>query len=86
MAAAHQGPIFCIRWHLEDKNLLASGGRDRLIQVWDLNEKNEKFQAKPLHAIEATLGLARIEWRPDHRSHILSAQIMDPKIHLWYSN
>jgi len=31
--AAHQGPVYCVRWHHEDKNIFASGGRDRFIQV-----------------------------------------------------
>lgn len=30
---AHQGPVFCLRWHPDDKSLIASGGRDRMIQV-----------------------------------------------------
>ncbi len=29
----HQGPVFCIDWHPDDRNLFASGGRDRFIQV-----------------------------------------------------
>jgi WD40 repeat protein len=29
----HQGPVFCLDWNPEDKNLIATGGRDRFIQV-----------------------------------------------------
>lgn len=34
LSATHQGPVLCIRWHPEDKNILSSGGRDRFIQVF----------------------------------------------------
>lgn len=30
---AHQGLVNCIDWHPEDRSLIASGGRDRLIKV-----------------------------------------------------
>lgn len=31
--SAHNGPVFALDFHPEDKNLLASGGRDKLIKV-----------------------------------------------------
>lgn len=37
---AHQGPVFCIDWHPDCRTLLASGGRDRFIQVWSLDPLN----------------------------------------------
>jgi hypothetical protein len=30
---AHQGPVYCVAWHPEERSLLATGGRDQFIQV-----------------------------------------------------
>jgi len=30
---AHSGPVFAINWHPEDRNWLATAGRDRMIKV-----------------------------------------------------
>ena len=33
---AHQGPAYCLEWHSEERRVLATGGRDRTVRVWDL--------------------------------------------------
>ena len=33
---AHQGPVYCLEWHPEERGILATGGRDRTVRVWDI--------------------------------------------------
>ena len=40
---AHSGPVFALDFHPEDKFLLASGGRDKLIKVQRKYENNISF-------------------------------------------
>eukprot|EP01102_Stenamoeba_stenopodia_P018933 TRINITY_DN7028_c0_g1_i1.p1 TRINITY_DN7028_c0_g1~~TRINITY_DN7028_c0_g1_i1.p1 ORF type:complete len:798 (-),score=135.63 TRINITY_DN7028_c0_g1_i1:38-2431(-) len=76
---AHQGLVFTVDWHPEDRNMIASGGRDRMIKVWDLTNTS-----KPTATIQTISSVARIQWRPNHRNHIASsASLMDFNIHIW---
>ena len=34
---AHDGPAYCVEWHPEERGLLATGGRDKLIKTWELD-------------------------------------------------
>jgi WD40 repeat protein len=86
----HQGPVFCLDWHPEDKNLIATGGRDRFIQVldfymfiqyvqiWDLNSPG-----KPLYSVQTVSSVSHINWRPGSKYQIASTGLMDSKIHVW---
>lgn len=33
ITAAHNGPVFTIDWHPDERNLFATGGRDKTIKV-----------------------------------------------------
>ncbi|PRP88387.1 hypothetical protein PROFUN_03301 [Planoprotostelium fungivorum] len=77
-----QGPVFCIDWHPEDKSLIATGGRDRFIQVWDLNEKLEK-KGKPLHTIQTVSSVSHVVWRPHQKYHLASSALVESKVHVW---
>lgn len=33
---AHQGLVMCLDWHPTERDILASGGRDRTIKIWDI--------------------------------------------------
>lgn len=33
ITAAHNGPVFTVDWHPEERNLFATGGRDKTIKV-----------------------------------------------------
>jgi WD40 repeat protein len=76
---AHQGLVFTVDWHPEDRNMIASGGRDRMIKVWDLTNIS-----KPYATIQTIASVARIQWRPSFRNHIASsASLMDFNVHIW---
>ena len=34
LMAAHDGPVTCLQWHPTQPNILATGGRDRLVKLW----------------------------------------------------
>lgn len=35
--------------------MIATGGRDRFIQVWDLNEKMERQKGKPIYTVQVSI-------------------------------
>ncbi len=77
---AHHGLAMTLAWHPEERSIIASGGRDRLIKVWDLNPHT----TNPKHTIQTIASLGRMAWRPNHPSHIASiAALGDLKIHVW---
>ena len=79
---AHRGPALAVDWHPVDRNLLASGGRDLALRVWDLQKPS-----RAMHVISAPSSVARLRWRPSssvHRAHIaVGAAVMDPTARLW---
>lgn len=75
----HNGPAFAIDWHPEEKNWVASAGRDKLIKVWDI-------YAKPslLNTIQTISAVACIKWRPQRKFQIASCSLLvDFDIHVW---
>ena len=65
--SAHNGLTLTIDWHPDGRYLL-SGGRDRMIKVWDMNGD----QRTPLHAVQCIAGSGaagevgqRAELRPE---------------------
>lgn len=75
---AHSGPVFSVSWHPEEKNWLATAGRDRTVKVWDISRQ------KCLHTIYSIASVARIRWRPQRRFHIASCSLLvDCSINIW---
>lgn len=48
LAAAHASSVFSVHYS-PDGNWLFSGGRDAMLQVWDLVENGKKISAQPAH-------------------------------------
>ncbi|KAG0171055.1 WD repeat-containing protein 24 [Apophysomyces sp. BC1021] len=77
--SAHNGPCLTVDWHPGGK-IVASGGRDKTIKVWDLGADNRR----PLYTIRTMASVARIQWRPDHDDEIASCALLtDSRIHIW---
>ncbi|XP_022651502.1 GATOR complex protein WDR24-like isoform X2 [Varroa jacobsoni] len=75
---AHSGPVFSCDWHTED-SLLATGGRDKTIRVWNM-------QSTPtlVCTIYTIASVANIRWRPNHHYQIAStSQVLEQKINIW---
>ncbi|KAK4528716.1 hypothetical protein GAYE_SCF63G6661 [Galdieria yellowstonensis] len=44
---AHTGLLFSISWHPSKTNVIATGGRDKIIRVWDLVQNEHTTEQKP---------------------------------------
>ncbi|KAG1474356.1 hypothetical protein G6F56_000406 [Rhizopus delemar] len=76
---AHNGPCLTVDWHPSGK-LVASGGRDRTIKVWDMSSDSRR----PLYTIRTVASVSRIQWRPGYDDEIASCALLtDSRIHVW---
>lgn len=69
--AAHQGLVVSVAWHPSERNLLASGGRDRSIKVWDLAADSSSAQFVPKYRVETIASVGKVAWRPHYRNHLV---------------
>ncbi|XP_076468926.1 GATOR2 complex protein WDR24-like [Babylonia areolata] len=77
---AHNEPAFAIDWHPEDKNWLATAGRDKMIKVWDVS----KQPASLMYTVQTIASVGRIKWRPQRRFHIANCSLLlDHSINVW---
>lgn len=83
ITAGHQGLVLAIAWHPQQRSIIASAGRDRLVKVWDLKKEKER----PHHSvkiIQTIASVGRIQWRPKFPNQIASAHsVMDSSVHIW---
>ncbi|XP_077305683.1 GATOR2 complex protein WDR24 [Lithobates pipiens] len=80
MFTAHNGPVFCCDWHPEDRGWLATGGRDKMVKVWDMNTN----RAKEIYCVQTIASVARVKWRPERKYHIGTCSMMvDHNIYVW---
>eukprot|EP01132_Coremiostelium_polycephalum_P001973 gene1973-2427_t len=80
ITAAHQGLVLAIDWHPEERNIIASGGRDRCVRIWDLSSPG----GKSLNNVTTISSVSRIKWRPGYKWHIAScSSIVDLQTHIW---
>jgi len=54
---AHSSLVFACDWHPEQRNWLATGGRDKTIKVWDTSKGGPRHE--PEHTIY-TIGIKQI--------------------------
>ncbi|XP_014345019.1 GATOR2 complex protein WDR24 [Latimeria chalumnae] len=80
MFTAHNGPVFCCDWHPDDRGWLATGGRDKMVKVWDMTTN----RAKEIYCVQTIASVARVKWRPERKYHIASCSMMvDHNIYVW---
>lgn len=76
---AHKGLVLALDWHPSRPLLLASGGRDRYVKIWDLDDLKQ-----PKQTIQTIASVGRVLWRPSCPDHIAtSASLMDNSVHVW---
>ncbi|KAJ3041244.1 WD repeat-containing protein 24, partial [Rhizophlyctis rosea] len=77
--SAHNGLALTVDWH-PDGRLIASGGRDRQIKVWDTKSE----QRKPLYTFQTIAPVARVAWRPGYETQLSSCSLTtDARIQTW---
>ena len=86
--SAHQGYTLTLDWHPTDHALLATGGKDRNVCVWDVSKAAAAEHAtspSPLHTIATSSSVHRLAWRP-HRPYQLASAAsssIDFDVQLW---
>lgn len=76
---AHSGPTLAVDWH-HDGRTVASGGRDKLIKIWDMKSDSRK----PTGLIQTIAPVAAVRWRPHHGYQIASTSLStDYGINVW---
>ncbi|XP_038076230.1 GATOR complex protein WDR24-like [Patiria miniata] len=79
---AHLGPAFSLDWHPEDRNLIATCGRDKLIKVWRLDSSDNGMTVE--NTVYCIASVARVKWRPEKKYYIAScSQVVDQTVCIW---
>lgn len=106
MKSAHKGIVLCTKWHPDNKvsnifsscthnskNLIASGGRDGFVKVWNLQD-GMIYQiypcwypeSQPITTIGTLSGIGNITWRPGYNQLATVGLSNDFDIHIWSLN
>nr|CAG8449229.1 136_t:CDS:10 [Entrophospora candida] len=76
---AHIGSVLSVDWN-SDGRTIASGGRDKIIKIWDMNSDSRKSK----NAINTMSGISYIRWRPNYPNEIAScSSLVDSRIFVW---
>ncbi|KAG4305245.1 hypothetical protein PORY_001415 [Pneumocystis oryctolagi] len=84
---AHSGLTLTLDWHSDGRHI-ATGGRDKMIKVWDMFSET----SKPISVIQTVAPVSKIAWRPvsnKRNGNILGTEIAscslvsDYKIYVW---
>ncbi|XP_023322719.1 GATOR complex protein WDR24 [Eurytemora carolleeae] len=79
---AHSSLVFACDWHPEQRNWLATGGRDKTIKVWDTSKGGPRHE--PEHTIYTIGSVGRVKWRPQRKDYLSSSSlVVDSAIHVW---
>jgi len=66
--------------HPSHRGWLATGGRDKMVKVWDMNTT----RAKEIYCVQTIASVARVKWRPECKHHIATCSMMvDHNIYVW---
>lgn len=75
---AHDSDVNCLSFNPFSEWLLATGGSDNVVKLWDLRSMNE-----PLHCFEGhSEGVYQVDWAPFNET-ILASSSRDRRVHIW---
>ncbi|KAI9148542.1 SEA (Seh1-associated) complex subunit [Blastocladiella emersonii ATCC 22665] len=83
--SAHNGLVLAVDYH-HGGRWLATGGRDKVIKVWDLKSSStDTRNVRPAHVIQTIASVGRVAWRPHHGvlQVASSALLTDYRVHVW---
>ncbi|ELT99584.1 hypothetical protein CAPTEDRAFT_201741 [Capitella teleta] len=73
---AHNGPVFSLDWHTDEKMWIATAGRDRMIK--------QQNRVRNTHTVQTIASVAKIKWRPQRKFHISSCSLLlDFSVNVW---
>ncbi|KAI9032098.1 WD40-repeat-containing domain protein [Hyaloraphidium curvatum] len=77
---AHNGLALALDWHSNGR-YLATGGRDKMIKVWDTSHEIRK----PVNYIQTIASVARVAWKPGNSFEIASCSLSsDFRVYVWH--
>ena len=75
---AHSAEINCLSFNPNNEFLVATGGADKVVALWDMRNMN-----KPLHRFEGhTDEILQLSWAPFTES-IFASSSADRRVHIW---
>lgn len=75
---AHEKDVNCIAFNPLNEFLLATGGSDSMVNLWDIRNLKQKLHAFEWHKS----GVYQIAWSPFNET-ILSSCSADRRVHIW---
>lgn len=77
--SAHDDEILSLSWHPKFKNIIASGGMDKMVKFWDIN-----CPQKSLYSLQTTSPVSKVLWRPNFPHQIATASSKsDFSVNVW---
>lgn len=78
VANAHESEVNCLSFNPFSEFLMATGGADKLVNLWDLRNLNQK-----LHSFEGhNEGVYQVSWAPFNET-ILASSSSDRRVHIY---
>ena len=75
---AHKGDIHALSFNPGSEHLLATGGADNMVNLWDLRKMNEKLHSFEGHSKE----VLQVSWSP-YNEAILGSCSADRRVNIW---
>lgn len=82
---AHHGPAsFALNPSYDDRNLIATAGRDKFIRIWKWSDWSDISTNSAIYSVESTTPIAHVEWRPQNKYQVASSAVVnDVNIYIW---
>lgn len=78
----HQNIVFSLDWHPEERNWLATSGRDKTIKIW--HQESHELKLHLDYTLYHIQSVRKVKWRPERKYHIAScSQVDDNAVSVW---
>ncbi|ANB14222.1 Rad28p [Sugiyamaella lignohabitans] len=67
---AHNGSVISVKWSPTDANILASGGSDGTVRLWDIRRSNACVCSLDMQQVNQTPNNTAVQYRRAHRSAV----------------
>ena len=74
---AHSRIARCVDWHPECKDLIVSGGGDKIIKLWDMNSSTA------VNKVQTFATVSKVTWKSTHEVASIS-DVFDTNIYIWH--